>query len=92
MPQDGRVIRDEAGGVVPRHQTSQYTMEGLRQRLSQKGERETAEAIVSRLSETCMDVTLLGGDRRRAETSLPMRPPKVDKDDSGQVLSGLEGF
>jgi hypothetical protein len=39
-----------------------------------------------------MDVTLLGGDRRRVETSLPMRPPKVDKDDSGQVLSGLEGF
>jgi DNA replication protein DnaC/primosomal protein DnaI len=78
--------------MLPTVITSQYTMEGLRQRLSQKGERETAEAIVSRLSETCMDVTLVGGDRRRVETSLPMRHPKVDKDDSGQVLSGLEGF
>ncbi|MCH3943903.1 MAG: ATP-binding protein [Atopobiaceae bacterium] len=61
--------------MLPTVITSQYTMEGLRQRLSQKGERETAEAIVSRLSETCMDVALVGGDRRRVETSLPMRPP-----------------
>ena len=78
--------------MLPTVITSQYSMEGLRQRLSQKGERETAEAIVSRLSETCMDVALVGGDRRRVETGLPLRPPKVDKDDSGQVLSGLEGF
>ena len=77
--------------MLPMVITSQYTMGGLRDRLAQRGERETAEAIVSRLAETCMDVTLAGGDRRRAGTGSPLSPPKANKDNLGRVL-GLEGF
>lgn len=44
--------------------TSQYTLEGLRSRMSRSGERETAEAIVSRLRRTQKIIELTGPDRR----------------------------
>jgi DNA replication protein DnaC len=46
--------------------TSQYPPEGLRRRIASSGERETADAIASRLSETCLEIALHGDDRRRS--------------------------
>lgn len=50
--------------MLPTIVTTQYTPLGLVKRLSRNGERETAEAIASRLRGTCEEVRLAGGDRR----------------------------
>lgn len=45
--------------------TSQYDLLALEKRISRRGERESARAIVSRLRQMCHEVHLTGGDRRR---------------------------
>ena len=45
--------------------TSNYAPGALADRLARRGERVTAEAIASRISQTCRPVYLGGRDRRR---------------------------
>ncbi|RHD74834.1 cell division protein ZapE [Olsenella sp. AM30-3LB] len=57
--------------------TSQYTMGELERRLARRGESETARAVVSRIRQTCEDVTLVGQDRRRPAGTPPRAPRSI---------------
>lgn len=46
--------------------TSQFPLESLCARFSKRGEKETADAIASRIYETCEFLRLGGPDRRRS--------------------------
>lgn len=59
-----RVVNARYEAMLPTVFTSQYAPRSLLARLSRSGEAETAEAIVSRIRETCATVTLSGPDRR----------------------------
>jgi DNA replication protein DnaC len=58
------VLNSRYESMRPAVITSQYPMRELMERLSRKGESDTARAIASRLAETYADVWLVGGDRR----------------------------
>ncbi len=59
-----RIVNDRYGSLRPTVFTSQYALTSLEARLSRCGEAETAEAVVSRIRETCAVVALRGPDRR----------------------------
>lgn len=61
-----RVVNARYEAMLPTVFTSQYAPRALLARLSRSGEAETAEAIVSRIRETCATVALTGPDRRAA--------------------------
>ena len=54
--------------------TSQYDPDALRRRLSRAHERETADAIVSRIRETSLVVSLVGDDKRMPPTATRVQP------------------
>ena len=59
------IVNTRYEAMLPTIYTSQYDLEALGRRLSRAHERETADAIVSRIRETCIDVGLYGPDKRR---------------------------
>lgn len=59
-----RVINARYEALKPVIVTTQFSKADLARRLSRHGDRETAEAIVSRLSEMCTKVEMTGADRR----------------------------
>ena len=63
------VVNTRYEAMLPTIYTSQYDLEALGRRLSRAHERETADAIVSRIRETCIDVGLYGPDKRRPPVS-----------------------
>ena len=60
------VVNTRYEAMLPTVYTSQYDLDALGRRLSRAHERETADAIVSRIRETCIDVGLYGPDKRMA--------------------------
>lgn len=62
-----QVINTRYENMRPIVVTSQYTLPALAKRLGRAGEKESAEAIASRLYEMCGIVTLLGIDHRKSE-------------------------
>lgn len=58
------VVNTRYEAMLPTIYTSQYDLEALGRRLSRAHERETADAIVSRIRETCLLVSLAGNDKR----------------------------
>ena len=62
-----QVINTRYENMRPIVVTSQYTLPALAKRLGRAGEKESAEAIASRLYEMCGIVTLLGVDHRKSE-------------------------
>ena len=60
-----KAIEDFFEAMRPLIVTSQYDLATLEKRISRRGERESARAIVSRLRQMCHEVHLTGGDRRR---------------------------
>lgn len=67
------VVNTRYEAMLPTIYTSQYDLEALGRRLSRAHERETADAIVSRIRETCIDVGLYGPDKRRPPVSIGER-------------------
>lgn len=59
-----QIINTRYESMLPTVVTSQYRMDVLCKRFSRQGEAESAEAIVSRLRQTCTVVCLSGPDRR----------------------------
>ena len=62
-----QVINSRYEDMRPIVITSQYTLPALAKRMGRAGERESAEAIASRLNEMCGIVTLPGIDYRKAK-------------------------
>ena len=60
------VVNTRYEAMLPTIYTSQYDLDALGRRLSRAHERETADAIVSRIRETCIDIGLYGPDKRMA--------------------------
>lgn len=60
-----QVINDRYEAMLPTVYTSQYALEALSGRMSRGGERESAEAIVSRIAQTSEAVRLRNHDRRK---------------------------
>jgi DNA replication protein DnaC/primosomal protein DnaI len=60
-----QVVDSRYANLKPTVFTSQYPLQGLLTRMSRSGERESAEAIVSRIAGTCDVVELRNGDRRK---------------------------
>ena len=58
------IVNDRYENVRPILVTTQFSKSQLIQRLAKNGDTETAVAIVSRLSEMCRKIELLGKDRR----------------------------
>lgn len=69
------VVNTRYEAMLPTIYTSQYDLEALGRRLSRAHERETADAIVSRIRETCIDVGLYGPDKRMPPVSTGERRP-----------------
>ncbi len=61
------VVNGRYERMLPTVYTSQYTLGDLRRRLAERGERETAAAIVSRIAATSVNVWLRGGDMRLSQ-------------------------
>lgn len=59
------IVNARYEGMLPTIYTSQYDIDSLLARMRQRGERESAEAIVSRIIETSTFVRLPKRDRRR---------------------------
>lgn len=53
-----QIVNARYEAMRPTIVTSQYTLDELKSRMSRSGERESAEAIVERLRETCVTITL----------------------------------
>ncbi len=53
-----QIINDRYENMKPTVVTSQYAPDALKSRMGRSGERESAEAIVERLKETCRLVVL----------------------------------
>lgn len=83
------VVNTRYEAMLPTIYTSQYDLEALGRRLSRAHERETADAIVSRIRETCIDVGLYGPDKRRPPVSIGERrradapPPSMTRRGGG---------
>jgi DNA replication protein DnaC len=60
-----QVVDSRYANLKPTIFTSQYPLSSLQARMSRSGERESAEAIVSRIAGTCDIVSLRHGDRRK---------------------------
>jgi DNA replication protein DnaC/primosomal protein DnaI len=60
-----QVVDSRYANLKPTVFTSQYPLQSLISRMSRSGERESAEAIVSRIAGSCDVVQLRHGDRRR---------------------------
>lgn len=60
-----QVVDSRYANLKPTVFTSQYPLQSLVSRMSRGGERESAEAIVSRIAGSCDVVPLRHGDRRR---------------------------
>lgn len=60
-----QVINDRYEAMLPTIYTSQYALEALVGRMSRSGERESAEAIVSRIAQTSETIRLRNRDRRK---------------------------
>lgn len=60
-----QVVDSRYADLKPTVFTSQYPLQSLLARMSRSGERESAEAIVSRIAGTCDVVELRNGDRRK---------------------------
>lgn len=59
-----QIINARYQAMKPTIYTSQYPLSDLRKRLASRGERETADAIASRITQTCKAIQLKGPDRR----------------------------
>lgn len=59
-----RVVDGRYRNLRPTVVTTQFRRSDLAARLARRGDRETAQAIVSRLSEACVTVVMNEGDRR----------------------------
>lgn len=64
-----QVVNDRYDSMLPTIYTSQYTLESLVGRMSRSGERESAEAIVSRIAQTSEVLHLANRDRRKDANS-----------------------
>ena len=58
------VVNDRYEGMLPTILTSNFSPTEIAGKLGRRGEREAAEAIASRIAETCSPVHLGGPDRR----------------------------
>jgi DNA replication protein DnaC/primosomal protein DnaI len=91
------VVNTRYEAMLPTIYTSQYDLESLGRRLSRAHERETADAIVSRIRETCIDVGLYGPDKRRPPVSAGGQrradapPPPMTRNAGGQSELGRFG-
>lgn len=75
------VVNTRYEAMLPTIYTSQYSLEALCRRLSRAHERETADAIVSRIRETSLLVSLVGSDRRQ--------PPVAEQRGSREGPAGM---
>lgn len=64
-----QVINSRYDSLRPIIFTSQYPLDALERRLARNGEKESAEAIASRIEEMCTVVQLKSGDRRRRKVA-----------------------
>lgn len=60
-----QVLNDRYEAMLPTIYTSQYSLDALTRRMARGGERESAEAICSRIRQTSQTVRLAARDRRR---------------------------
>jgi DNA replication protein DnaC/primosomal protein DnaI len=61
-----RLVNRRYEDMLPTVYTSQYDLEALQERLTVNGDKDTAEAIVDRLHETCRTIRLGDVNRRRS--------------------------
>lgn len=71
--------------------TSQYDLDALQRRLSRAHERETADAIVSRIRETSLIVSLAGDDKRLPPTATRVQPVAAAPIAGGAVTQAKRG-
>lgn len=64
-----QVVNDRYDSMLPTIYTSQYSLDSLTARMARNGERESAEAIVSRIAQTSEVLHLANRDRRREADS-----------------------
>ncbi len=58
------LVDERYGRLLPTVVTTQYSRQDIGRRLAKNGDKDTAQAIVSRLLQDCRTVELCGGDRR----------------------------